>query len=47
MILCNSLGVPTYASLPLNDLLYGLAHQFVQSNGSSNSWITMSGDATL
>ena len=47
MILCNGSGVPTYASFSLNNLPYGLANQFIQSNGSSNSWITMSGDATL
>ena len=47
MILCNSLGVPTYASLSLNNLPSGLVNQFIQSNGSSNNWITMSGDATL
>ena len=45
IIICNGSGAPTYGSL--NHLPYGLANQFIQSNGSSNSWITMSGDATL
>ena len=47
MILCNGSGVPTYGSFSINNLPYGLANQFVQSNGSFNSWITMSSDATL
>ena len=47
MILCNSLGVPTYSSLTLNNLPSGLVNQFFQTNGSSNSWVSMSGDATL
>ena len=47
MIIFNGSGVPTYASLSLNNLSSGLINQFIQSNGSSNNWITMSGDATL
>ena len=47
MILCNILGVPTYAAFPLNNSPSGLINQFNQSNGSSNNWIKMSGDATL
>ena len=41
MIFCNGSCVPTYASFSLNNLPFGLINQFIQSNGSSNNWITM------
>ena len=47
VIIFNGSGVPTYGTFSLNNLPSGLINQFIQSNGSSNSWITMSGDATL
>ena len=40
-------GPPVYASLTLNNLPSGSTNQFLQTNGSTNSWTTLSGDASL
>jgi len=34
-------------SAPLTRLVYGSANQFLQTSGTTNSWTTMSGDASL
>ena len=47
IIICNGSGIPTYSALTLNNLPFGTANQFLQTSGSSNAWITLSGDASL
>ena len=47
IIIVNALGSAIYGSLTLNNLPFGTANQFLQTSGSNNTWITLSGDATL
>ena len=47
IIIVNALGIAIYGSLTLNNLPFGTANQFLQTSGSNNAWITLSGDASL
>ena len=47
IIICNSLGVPTYSSLlSLTNIPTGTTGQILISNGTNNVWTTLSGDLT-
>ena len=46
-IIVNSLGNAVYGSLTLNNLPFGTANQILQTSGSNNAWITLSGGAAL
>ena len=47
IIIVNALGNAIYWSLTLNNLPFGTANQIMQTSGSNNAWITLSGDASL
>ena len=47
IIIVNALGNATYSSLTLNNLAFGTANQILQTSGSNNACITLSGDASL